>query len=137
MPDNGLRGSCLCGAVGYEVEGDPGSFYRCHCRRCRKATGTGHASNIMVRDGQLRFTRGAERVRAFKVPDAQRFTRQFCGVCGSLLPRVVTETGAVIIPAGSLDCAVSIRPQARIFWRSRAPWSCGDDDIPVFPEYPA
>lgn len=29
----------------------------------------------------------------------------------------------------------TIRPQARIFWDSRASWSCGGDDLPVYSEY--
>ena len=43
-----LKGSCLCGAVRYEVSGDLQRFYHCHCKRCRKSTGTGHASNLML-----------------------------------------------------------------------------------------
>ena len=39
-----LKGSCLCGAVKYEVTGEPKRFYHCHCSRCRKATGTGMRS---------------------------------------------------------------------------------------------
>jgi hypothetical protein len=42
----------------------------------------------------------------------------------------------VMIPAGSLDDAPSIKPQARIFSESRASWSCSDSEIPVYPEFP-
>lgn len=43
-----LMGSCLCGSVEYEVTGEAQRFYHCHCQRCRKATGKGHASNLLM-----------------------------------------------------------------------------------------
>ncbi|MDA8390507.1 MAG: GFA family protein [Gammaproteobacteria bacterium] len=131
-----LQGSCLCGSVVYEIQGEPTRFYHCHCRRCRKATGTGHASNVMVANGILRWLRGESLLKTFRVPEAKRFTRQFCGHCGSAVPRLVAETGFIVIPAGSIDSDIPMQPQARIFWDSRAPWSCGGDDIPVYAQYP-
>jgi hypothetical protein len=133
-----FRGSCLCGSVQYEITGEPKKFYHCHCSRCRKASGTGHASNLLLQPGSIRWIRGEELVRSYKIPEAKRFTRQFCMTCGSPLPRQVKDTELVIIPAGSLDNEPMIKPQARIFWDSRASWSChGDDDLPVHAEYPA
>ena len=44
MADQLLRGSCLCGAVTYQVQGPFLRFAHCHCPRCCKATGTGHAT---------------------------------------------------------------------------------------------
>jgi hypothetical protein len=135
MPQHTLRGSCLCGSVHYEISGEPRRFYHCHCRRCRKATGTGHASNILVQAGHLVWNRGEELLGRYKVPEAERFFTCFCKQCGSPLPRMVPELEAVVIPAGSLDSPPGIEPQARIFWDSRAEWSCSADDLPVFPEY--
>lgn len=135
MTQSILSGSCLCGAVRYEISGEPTKFYHCHCQRCRKATGTGHASNVLVRPGAIKWIRGEELIRNFKVPEAQRFTNCFCSVCGSRLPRYVKETDFIVIPAGSLDNELTLRPQARIFWASRANWSCAGQDLPVYPEY--
>jgi hypothetical protein len=131
-----LKGSCLCGAVKYEVTGEPKRFVHCHCSRCRKATGTGHASNLFLQPASLKWLSGEEQVRMFKVPEAKRFTNAFCVTCGSRMPRQQQGTDAVIIPAGSLDDDAPIRPQGRIFYGSRASWSCEADALPVFPEYP-
>ena len=136
MAQSILKGSCLCGAVTYEVSGEPKRFYHCHCSRCRKATGTGHASNLFLQPGTLRWTAGEEQIRAFKVPEAQRFTTQFCATCGGRLPRQAKDSDMVMIPAGSLDDEAPILPQARIFSESRANWSCSDGDLPVFPGLP-
>jgi hypothetical protein len=129
-----MKGTCLCGAVQYKISGTAQRFYHCHCRRCRKATGTGHASNLLVTPlDSIQWTAGEALLRRYKVPEAERFFNCFCSQCGSPLPRVVPELDGVLIPAGSLDSEPPIQPQARIFWDSRAEWSCSDDAIPVYP----
>jgi len=131
-----FRGSCLCGAVQYEISGDPQRFYHCHCSRCRKASGTGHASNMIVKATSVKWIKGEELIKVYKVPEAKRFARHFCSLCGSSVPRYTPETGFVVIPAGSLDGEPASKPQGRIFWDSRVSWSCGDEDIPAYSEYP-
>ena len=126
-----LKGGCLCGAVKYRVTGDPTRFYHCHCSRCRKSSGTGHASNVMMTNATLVFTQGESLLKRFKVPDSERFSRQFCSECGSPVARVVPE-----LNAGSLDDAIPIKPQARIYWDSRTDWSCDGDTLPRFSELP-
>lgn len=131
-----FKGSCLCGSVRYELIGEPKRFYHCHCSRCRKATGTGHASNIMVKAQDFRWIEGEALLKRYKVPDAERFYSHFCSQCGSAMPREIPELGMIVIPAGSLDHEIPIRPEARIFWDSRAEWSCSGDGMPTSPEYP-
>ena len=130
-----LSGSCLCGAVRYTVSGEAQRFYHCHCSRCRKASGTGHASNLFVQ-GSLTWNSGEELVRTFKLPEAARFANSFCEVCGSRMPRFIEKLGMVFIPAGSLEDEPDMRPQARIFLDSRAKWSCDESALPWFEQYP-
>ena len=130
-----LSGSCLCGGVRYTVSGEAQRFYHCHCSRCRKASGTGHASNLFVQ-GSLTWNSGEELVRTFKLPEAERFTNSFCEVCGSRMPRFIEKLGMVFIPAGSLENEPEIRPQARIFLDSRAKWSCDESALPGYEQYP-
>lgn len=135
MTDKKLDGGCLCGAVRYEVTGEPQTFLHCHCSRCRHASGTGHASNLFVA-GSLEWLQGEEGVRSFKVPEATRFVNTFCGRCGGRVPRFIEEAGVVMIPAGSLDTEPGIMPQARIFQDSKAAWSCDHSQLPSFETYP-
>lgn len=134
MAHTTLKGSCLCGAVRYQVTGEPQRFVHCHCSRCRKATGTGHASNMFLQPAALEWLSGEEQLRSFKVPEAKRFTNVFCAICGSRLPRVLQGTDAVVIPAGSLDDEPPLKPQSRIFYGSRAAWSCDAGELPVHQE---
>lgn len=135
MTQSTLRGGCLCGSVQYEITGTATRFYHCHCSRCRKSSGTGHASNVFFQPASIRWLKGEELLRSFKPSEAKRFTRQFCGNCGSSVARQVKDSDVVIAPAGSLDVEPPIQPQARIFWGSRASWSCSGDGIPTYPEY--
>ncbi len=132
-----LEGSCLCREVCYIVIGEPRRFYHCHCARCRKSSGTGHASNLIITSAQLTFSKGESLLKRYKLPEAIRFTRQFCSNCGASVAHFVPELDAVVVPAGSLDCEVPIKPQARIFWNSRAEWSCDGDELPRYAGYPA
>lgn len=134
MSETTLSGSCLCGAVQYTAQGVIERFYHCHCKRCRKATGSGHASNLFLK-GTLSWDQGEEHIGFFKLPEAARFSNTFCRECGGRLPRAVPELNAVMIPAGSLDDDPGLKPQARIFIGSRAAWSCDDDPLPGFEEY--
>ena len=131
-----LSGGCLCSAVRYSVSGEITRFYHCHCSRCRKATGTGHASNLFIA-GSIAWERGEDEVASYKPPEAKRFTNSFCSTCGSRVPRYVPELGVVMVPAGSLDDDPGTLPQARIFTGSRAPWSCDTTALPEFAELPA
>lgn len=130
-----LSGSCLCGSARYTASGQSRRFYHCHCSRCRKASGTGHASNLFL-EGTLTWESGEEHVRTYKLPEAERFSNTFCRNCGARLPRLIEQFNLVFIPAGSLDEEPDITPQARIFKGSRAQWSCDSGDLPEFDQYP-
>ena len=137
MTETSLTGSCLCGTVKYQLEGNAIRFYHCHCQRCRKATGTGHASNLLIKPlDSLTWLQGEEALSKYKVPEAERFYNCFCKDCGSPMPRVVPELDGILVPAGTLDEEAPIQPGARIFWGSRALWSCEAGGLPVFDEYP-
>lgn len=133
-----LKGSCLCGAVHYEAQpGETTRFFHCHCGRCRKATGTGHASNlILIKPASGGFTQGEELITRYKVPGAKRFSVTFCRVCGSRMPSFAPDGSIAMVPAGSLDTEPGLRPEARIFEGSKAPWSCDGQDVPGFDTYP-
>ena len=130
------RGSCLCGAVGYVVEGDPLRCVNCHCSRCRKARAAAFASNLFTTADDLRFTRGGNGLVSYKVPEARFFMQVFCPDCGSPMPRIDRERGLAIVPMGSLDDDPGVRPQRHIFVGSKAPWYEIADDLPQHVEYP-
>ena len=138
-----FEGSCLCKGVSYSIKGEALAFYHCHCQRCRKANGTGHASNIRIDAQSIEWQGDESLINRYKVPDADRFRNDFCSACGSPMPRYFKEVGFVVLPAGTLDHEPPLQPQARIFNASRAEWSCSEgaskgksEAIPCFDTYP-
>jgi hypothetical protein len=136
MSDQSLTGRCLCGGVTYEITGTVHRFVHCHCSRCRKATGTGHATNILLKPSSAVWLSGENLLKWYRVPEAERFATNFCSECGSLMPRVAPDMSVAVVPAGTLDSDPGILPEARIFFASKADWSCGEDELPQHPEYP-
>ncbi|MAS04037.1 MAG: aldehyde-activating protein [Ahrensia sp.] len=112
-------GSCLCGAVTFTIDGEFDRFFLCHCSRCRKFSGTAHASNLFSFKGKVNWLSGKESVKFYDVPQT-RFMKAFCAECGSPVPREREE--AVVVPAGCLDTPVEIAPTAHIFFADRANW---------------
>ena len=129
-PPGRVRGSCCCGAVAFELALPLVEMRHCHCSRCRKARGAAHATNVFAKESALRWLRGEELVRTFRVPDARFFANCFCGRCGSKLPRADPSRGIAVVPAGSLDQDPGVRPGMHIFVGSKAPWHEIGDALP-------
>ena len=129
-------GACLCGAVRFEIAGDFERFYLCHCSRCRKDTGSVHGANLFSSTARLKWLSGEDRVRVFNVPST-RHRHAFCSTCGSALPDLQMNGALLKVPAGSLDTAVAIRPDAHIFVASRANWDEALERVPRVEELPS
>ena len=91
-----VTGSCLCGKVTYEIQGNLGIFQYCHCSRCRKFTGSAFASNLLVSPKEFRWLSGQECVGRFELEAAKHFATSFCKHCGSSLPWL-TKTGKAVV----------------------------------------
>jgi hypothetical protein len=75
------KGSCLCGAVTFEVDGALAGPDACHCTACRKQSGHFFVSTDVPRSA-LRIS-GEEKVSWYRSSSEAR--RGFCSICGSSL----------------------------------------------------
>lgn len=130
------KGSCLCGAVRFEIEGAFESFFLCHCKYCRKDTGTAHAANLFSTTASLNWLSGLDRIKIYNLPGT-RHIKSFCTSCGSALPNTQMDGGLIVVPAGSLDDKVSVKPSAHIFVSSKADWDEGLENVPKIEGPPA
>jgi hypothetical protein len=113
-------GSCLCGRIRYEVDGELGPIVNCHCRTCRKAHAAAFNTSARVARGQFRWTRGAEEVAGFESTPGK--TRFFCSRCGSHLRAAWDGASEVVLRVGSLDDDPGAKPRLHIWTSQRAPW---------------
>lgn len=75
------KGSCLCGAVTLEAEGNLAPVEACHCTQCRKWSG--HVGvTVEVPRSELAI-QGVENIRWFHSSEKAR--RGFCSICGTPL----------------------------------------------------
>jgi hypothetical protein len=128
-------GSCLCGAVNFEVEGDFDNFYLCHCERCRKDTGSAHAANLFSHTAQLRWLSGEDKVKIFNFR-SEGHIKSFCSNCGSALPNIQMNGKLLVVPAGSLDSDINIKPDGHIYYASKANWDKKLEEVPKFDVLP-
>jgi hypothetical protein len=117
------------------MEGDFQNFYLCHCEYCRKDSGSAHASNLFSGTAVVNWICGQDKITQFTLPST-RHSRSFCSLCGSALPSVQMNGAFVVVPAGSLDTPVALRPTAHIFTASRATWDQSLESIPSVARFP-
>jgi hypothetical protein len=128
-----LTGSCLCGGVRFEIARAVGPFELCHCRRCRKASGSAFAAMVGVRTRDFRLIEGADLVgtydaRILEKPPPYRVS--FCRRCGSPVPNPDPGAEWFEVPAGLLDGDPGVRPDKHIFVDLKAPWHEIADSLP-------
>ncbi|WP_229726189.1 GFA family protein [Oxalicibacterium faecigallinarum] len=76
-----LQGSCLCGAVTYQISSRPKAVTHCHCTMCQKQHGAAFATYASVPKPDFRYLSGEDRLTSFR--SSNRVTRKFCSVCGA------------------------------------------------------
>lgn len=105
-------GGCTCGAVRYEVRGEPFKVGLCHCADCRRETG----SAFLYYGDWLRGT------FSYTGEIATWNGRSFCPRCGGRLFHLQEDGGAEIC-LGSLDDAPTGLAPSREGWiKRREPW---------------
>jgi hypothetical protein len=120
------KGSCLCGARVYEIEGEIDGVWMCHCSLCRKVSGSSGIAILVVRRERFRWVTGADHYRTYELRPTYSVTR--CATCGSPLP-VEEDENHVYVPAGSLDDLLGVGITHHIFCGSKADWDVDADNV--------
>ncbi len=128
------KGSCLCGSIRYEITGELGDYGYCHCKSCRKASGTAHAANSPVDRINFHLLSGTETLREYQSSPGK--FRCFCSTCGSPIFAYLASSPEVIrIRLGSLDTPFMKQPTAHTFVADKATWEPILDKLPQFEEW--
>lgn len=114
------KGSCLCGAIHYEVKGPITEVGHCHCKMCQKAHGAAFGTYARVSVENFRFVTGEDSVSHFQ--SSEGTTRTFCSRCGSNLQFIRNGKSHFGIAVGSLDDELEIKPSYQIWTSSKACW---------------
>ena len=134
---NTFTGGCLCGAVRYEAAAGPVMAAHCYCNDCRRASGTGHCTHVVVPEAGFSL-KGTVKGYDRPADSGNMVTRHFCSTCGSAIYSTNSGMpGMVFLRASSLDDPNAISPKAAVF-ASRAPaWDPVDPALPAFATMPS
>lgn len=130
------EGSCLCGKIRYRIDSELSDFGYCHCRSCRKASGSAHAANAGVDRQHFTLLDSAGLLREYESSPGK--FRAFCCNCGSPIFAYLTRTKHLIrLRLGTLDTPFTKKAKAHIFVAESAPWHRIDGDLAQFEEWPS
>ena len=130
-------GGCACGAIRYEISGEPIFHNHCQCRDCQRKSGTGHGSYLtFARDG---VKHSGQATPWDIVADSGNVkTRAFCPICGSPVYMTCSAMPDIFtVHAASLDDPGRYRPQAVTYTVRGPEWDCLDPALPKFDKMPA
>ncbi len=125
-------GSCLCGAVRYEVNGPLRDSMACHCLQCRKTSGH-YVSATAVKKSDLLILED----RGLKWYQSSLTARRgFCAECGSSLFWDLDGRELMGVMSGTLDGVTGIETSSHIFVGMKGDYYDLSDDLPKHDGYP-
>jgi hypothetical protein len=127
-------GGCHCGAIRYELSGDPMHHALCHCADCRRHAGAPVVGWAMFKSDQFRVTQG----EAKEYASSEHGRRYFCAHCGTglfyrndqLLPDITDVQSGTLDEPDAIPAEVHIQTADRIGWMKTA------HELPQFDRYP-
>jgi hypothetical protein len=129
-----ITGGCHCGAICYEVTGEPIVHALCHCTDCRRHAGAPLVGWSMYPADALKVTKGTPKL--YKSSEHGR--RQFCADCGTglfyinedILPGIVDIQSATYDNPDAVPATMHMQTAERIHWMERA------HELPAFERFP-
>jgi hypothetical protein len=105
------HGSCFCGSVAIEADGDPEEMGYCHCSSCRSYSGAPLTTFLLWKAENIRVTKGAKLIGGFNKTGVS--DRQFCKRCGGHVltghPGFgLTDVHAAILPSVTFEPTVHL-----------------------------
>lgn len=131
--DARATGSCLCGAVRYEVRGPLRDVLTCHCVECRRWSGHVFAAAAARREHLVFLEQRG--LRWITSPQSESDARRgFCGECGSSLFWDAPRRDTICIAAGTLDQPTGLRVLGHVYVVQIGDYyELPDDGLPRYP----
>ena len=128
-------GRCLCGAIQYQLLGEPTSVSVCHCSDCRRSAGAPMVAWAMFPEASLVLTKGIPKT----INSSGAVMRSFCADCGSGLFYRNAEIlpGIVDVQTATLDNPDALPPTKQIQTAERLAWMKHMHELPEYERFPA
>ena len=127
-------GQCLCGAIRYQLSGEPTVVAICHCNDCRRHSDAPMVAWAMFAETSLTVTK--EHPKTINLSGAAM--RSFCADCRSglfyrnseVLPNIVDVQSSTLDNLDALPPTVQIQTAERLIWMKHV------HKLPEFDRYP-
>ncbi len=129
-----MKGKCLCGEVEFEVMGKLPNLYQCHCSLCQKATGSSASSALVTSIDNVKWNSGEDKISSYTKENG--YKTNFCSVCGSPVPNIMSIGDYVWIPAGLLGDVPNRGIAAHIYFDSKSSWEREEKNVKKIPNGP-
>lgn len=115
--------SCSCGQLKVTLLGDPIVTAVCNCRECQKRTGSAFGVGAYYLKDQVINTEGTVQEYEHLSDDQKKFTRNFCGTCGtSVFWEAEFQPGLVGIAVGCFENPNFTTPKLACWMSSKLNW---------------
>ena len=134
--DEAYTGGCACGAIRYEISGEPMAMNHCQCRQCQSQTGTGHGSYLTFPKAAAKITGEGREWEV--VGDGGTVKRSgFCPACGSPVYLTLPAIPDIfLVRAGSLDDPSRFSPGVVLWTAAGLAWDHLDPALTRFEKMP-
>ena len=115
-----LKGCCACGKVNYTITDKPLFTQACHCKDCKKSTGSSFVIHTMVFEDDL-IIDGEVSSTELPTGSGKGYRAYFCGNCGVYLYcKYNISPGRVAIRTETLNNPIV--PEAHIYVKDKDSW---------------
>lgn len=131
-----MTGSCLCGAVRYEIDSAPALTGVCHCKNCQRQAGSAFSTLAGVPAAEFHLTAGEPTVYQDRDTESGNAVgRYFCGQCGSpIYSALQAQPEMIYLKTGTLDDTTSFKPQFHVWCDSKQNWVELEEGVPALPK---
>lgn len=129
------KGSCLCGKIRLEIQGELPPLAACHCTKCRKISGHYGAGITIPRENL--YISGEENITWYQSSNWVR--RGFCSICGSSLffdPLNKEKISWIGISMGVFDEPTNTHLEEHIFIENKGDYYQINDGLPQYKTTP-
>jgi hypothetical protein len=125
------QGGCLCGAIRYQIVGQPFDADYCHCRQCQRSSGAVVMSWMDFKVNKVTWLIGT----VTEFASSEKIKRGFCQQCGcSLSYRHQDYAEYITLSIASLDNPNLVSPNYHIYTDSQVKWLKIDDNCKRYPQ---
>jgi hypothetical protein len=112
-----VEGRCLCGAIVYEAEVEPGTASICHCADCQRQSGSVFRMNISAPADKFHLLKGTPRTYLKISARGNKRIHAFCETCGGPVYSSAAENvHSYSLRVGALEQRYELQKPARQIW---------------------